>query len=125
MGNEDNRLKPVASRFIPWLKTQGFSRSHYVLIGLPDRLDFTLFGSTRVFIFVWEGVFISVLSGALRTSQKRTQLNLRKLQVSEAKFRRLVDSNIIGVIFLESPLKCCEVYTGRWVRRSSTSRRAW
>jgi hypothetical protein len=28
----NNRLKPVESSFIPWLKTQGFSLSHYVLI---------------------------------------------------------------------------------------------
>jgi hypothetical protein len=39
----NNRLKPVESSFIPWLKTQGFSLSHYVLIGKFPNLSIKLF----------------------------------------------------------------------------------
>ncbi|MEH1797896.1 MAG: PAS domain S-box protein [Nostoc sp.] len=53
---------------------------------------------------LWLGLFvlvttvINLLNSELRTAKQHLQTSLQKLQVSEAKFRRLVESNIIGVI---------------------------
>ncbi|WP_051469917.1 PAS domain S-box protein [Fischerella sp. PCC 9605] len=62
-----------------------------------DPLSFS-----RLLIYILESILISVLCGALRTAQQRTQKSLNLLKVSEAKFRRLVDSNIIGVVFADT-----------------------
>ncbi|MBD0389633.1 MAG: PAS domain S-box protein, partial [Nostoc sp. C3-bin3] len=52
----------------------------------------------RLGLFVLVTILISLLNSELRTAKQHLQMSLQKLQVSEAKFRRLVDSNIIGVI---------------------------
>ncbi len=52
----------------------------------------------RLGLFVLVTTLISLLNSELRTAKQHLQMSLQKLQVSEAKFRRLVDSNIIGVI---------------------------
>jgi PAS domain S-box-containing protein len=52
----------------------------------------------RLGLFVLVTILISLLNSELRTAIQHLQMSLQKLQVSEAKFRKLVDSNIIGVI---------------------------
>lgn len=52
----------------------------------------------RLGLFVLVTTFISLLNSELRTAKQHLQMSLQKLQASEAKFRRLVESNIIGVI---------------------------
>ncbi|HEY9611570.1 DUF4118 domain-containing protein, partial [Allocoleopsis sp.] len=52
----------------------------------------------RFTVLILVALMIGLLSAALRTAQERTQVSLQRLQASEVKFRRLVESNIIGVI---------------------------
>ncbi|QLE50190.1 PAS domain S-box protein [Nostoc sp. C057] len=52
----------------------------------------------RLGLFVLVTTFITLLNSELRTAKQHLQMSLQKLKVSEAKFRRLVESNIIGVI---------------------------
>ncbi len=52
----------------------------------------------RLGLFVLVTTFISLLNSELRTAKQHLQMSLQKLQVSEARFTRLVESNIIGVI---------------------------
>ncbi|MFS0517488.1 PAS domain S-box protein [Nostoc sp. UIC 10607] len=48
--------------------------------------------------FMLVTTLITLLNSELRTAKQHLQMSLQKLQVSEARLRRLVDSNIIGVI---------------------------
>ncbi|MCC5599201.1 hybrid sensor histidine kinase/response regulator [Nostoc favosum] len=59
-----------------------------------DNLD----SIVRLGLFMLVTTLISLLTSELRTAKQHLQMSLQKLQVSEAKFRRLVESNIIGVI---------------------------
>lgn len=64
---------------------------------------FSLFGASldsivRLGLFVLVTILINLLNSELRTAKQHLQMSLQKLQVSEARFRRLVESNIIGVI---------------------------
>jgi K+-sensing histidine kinase KdpD len=59
-----------------------------------DNLD----SIVRLGLFMLVTILISLLTSELRTTKQHLQMSLQKLQVSEAKFRRLVESNIIGVI---------------------------
>ena len=52
----------------------------------------------RLGLFVLVTILISLLNSKLHTAKQHLQMSLQKLQVSEARFRRLVESNIIGVI---------------------------
>jgi PAS domain-containing protein len=52
----------------------------------------------RLGLFVLVTTFISLLNSELRTAKQHLQISLQKLEVSEAKLRRLVKSNIIGII---------------------------
>jgi PAS domain S-box-containing protein len=72
--------------------------ANYFFIDSPHQLSLHLAGSSRIFLFILEGILMSALCGGLRTAQQRTEQSLHKLQASEAKFRRLAESNIIGVI---------------------------
>ncbi|MBG1240586.1 hybrid sensor histidine kinase/response regulator [Nostoc sp. NZL] len=48
--------------------------------------------------FMLVTALMTLLNSELRTAKQHLQMSLQKLQVSEARLRRLVDSNIIGVI---------------------------
>jgi PAS domain S-box-containing protein len=52
----------------------------------------------RLGMFVLVAIIISSLNSGLRTAKQRLELSMKKLQASEARFRRLAESNIIGVI---------------------------
>lgn len=49
-------------------------------------------------VFLLVTILISSLSSKLRTAKKQLEVSLHSLQASESRFRRLVESNIIGVI---------------------------
>ncbi|BAY08460.1 multi-sensor hybrid histidine kinase [Calothrix sp. NIES-2098] len=70
----------------------------YFFLEPVGSLSLTFASGTRVALFVLEGCLISVLVGSLRIAQQQTKESLCQLKASEAKFRRLIDSNIIGVI---------------------------
>ena len=53
--------------------------------------------TVRLSLFVLEGVLISILCGALRTANQRLEVSLRKLQVSEQRYRRLIDTANEGI----------------------------
>lgn len=58
----------------------------------------TLPAAIRMALFVLQGGLISMLVGSLRIAQRRTKESLRQLEASEGKFRRLADSNVVGVV---------------------------
>ncbi|HIK03722.1 MAG TPA: PAS domain S-box protein [Trichormus sp. M33_DOE_039] len=66
-------------------------------------LNLTVASGARMGLFVFQGCLISVLVGSLRIAQQQSRQNLEQLQQTEARLRRLVDSNIIGVI-------SCDIY---------------
>ncbi|MEH1947868.1 MAG: PAS domain S-box protein [Nostoc sp.] len=49
-------------------------------------------------LFVLVTIIINLLNSELRTAKQHLQTSLQKLQVSEARLKKLVESNIIGVI---------------------------
>ncbi|MEC4815391.1 MAG: PAS domain S-box protein [Scytonema sp. PMC 1069.18] len=55
----------------------------------------------RLGMFVFVSILISSLNSGLRTAKQRLEISMQKLLESEARCRRLVDSNIIGVIVAE------------------------
>lgn len=66
-------------------------------------LSLTLASGTRMLLFVLQGCLISVLVGSLRVAQRQSKQSLKQLQQTEVRLRRLVDSNIIGVV-------SCDIY---------------
>ncbi|MEH2325477.1 MAG: ATP-binding protein [Nostoc sp.] len=52
----------------------------------------------RLGLFMLVTIVISLLTSELHTAKQHLQMSLQKLEVSDAKFKRLVDSNMIGVI---------------------------
>ncbi|WP_242072058.1 PAS domain S-box protein [Nostoc sp. FACHB-110] len=55
----------------------------------------------RLSLFVLVATLMSILSSELRDAKQRLEVSLQKLNATEAKFRSLVDANIIGVIFAD------------------------
>lgn len=52
----------------------------------------------RLGVFVMAAILINSLNAAQRSAQRRAEANLQALQESEARFGRLAESNIIGMI---------------------------
>ncbi|MEH1867574.1 MAG: PAS domain S-box protein [Nostoc sp.] len=72
--------------------------SYFFLEPVFSLLVASLDNIRRLGLFVLVTTFISLLNSELRTAKQHFQMSLQKSKVSEAKFRRLVESNIIGVI---------------------------
>ncbi|WP_292711565.1 MULTISPECIES: ATP-binding protein [unclassified Nostoc] len=72
--------------------------SYFFLEPVFSLLVASLDSIIRLGLFVVVTTFISIVNSELRTAKQHLQMSLQKLQVSEAKFRKLVESNIIGVI---------------------------
>lgn len=53
--------------------------------------------SLRLIVFSFVTILISLLNKKLHESQRYLQQNIKKLKISEQRFSKLVDSNIIGV----------------------------
>ena len=76
--------------------------SDYFFLSPTYSFSVASFGKgLRLGLFMIEGLSISLLSAALQTAKQQTERNARQLQQSEARFRRLAESNIIGVIFAD------------------------
>jgi PAS domain S-box-containing protein len=56
----------------------------------------------RLSLFILVATFITLLSSELHHARQRLEASLQRLHTSEAKFRRLVDANIIGVIVADT-----------------------
>ncbi|MEH2207468.1 MAG: PAS domain S-box protein [Nostoc sp.] len=72
--------------------------SYFFLEPVFSLLVASLDNILRLGLFVLVTTIINLLNSELRTAKQHLQKSLQKLQVSEARFRRLVESNIIGVI---------------------------
>lgn len=72
--------------------------ANYFFIDPLFTLDLTFAGSIRMLLFILQGGLISGLVGSLRLAQRQTKESLHQLQASEGKFRRLADSNTVGVV---------------------------
>ena len=72
--------------------------ANYWFIDPLLSLDLTFAGGIRMLLFVLQGALISWLVGSLRLAQRQTKESLRQLQTSEGKFRRLADSETVGVV---------------------------
>ncbi|MBH8566020.1 PAS domain S-box protein [Nostoc sp. CENA67] len=59
---------------------------------------YTLDSKLRLALFMVVTTIISWLNSELRTAKQCLEINIQKLQASEARFRRLVESDIIGMI---------------------------
>ncbi len=72
--------------------------SYFFLEPVFSLLVANLDSIVRLGLFVLVTTFISLLNSELRTAKQHLQMSLQKLQVSEDRFKSLVESNIIGVI---------------------------
>ncbi|MDZ8094843.1 MAG: PAS domain S-box protein [Nostoc sp. DedQUE05] len=72
--------------------------SYFFLEPVFSLLVVSLDNILRLCLFVLVTTIINLLNSELRTAKQHLQTSLQKLQVSEARFKRLVESNIIGVI---------------------------
>ncbi|MHC5768190.1 MAG: PAS domain S-box protein [Nostoc sp.] len=72
--------------------------SYFFLEPVFSLLVASLDNILRLGLFVLVTTIINLLNLELRTAKQHLQMTLQKLQLSETKFRRLVESNIIGVI---------------------------
>jgi len=71
--------------------------SAYFFVDPKYSLALTLSGSVRVFLFVVEGILVSVLCGALRTANRRFEVSLMKLRASEERYRRIINTAHEGI----------------------------
>jgi PAS domain S-box-containing protein len=55
----------------------------------------------RLGLFVLVTLLMSLLTSELRTARQRLEVSMQKQQASEARFRRLAESNVIGIIVTE------------------------
>ncbi|YAF98489.1 MAG: PAS domain S-box protein [Nodularia sp. CChRGM 3473] len=55
----------------------------------------------RLSVFIMVTILISLLNAELHHAKQRLEMGMQKLQASEAKFKRLAESNIIGVILAD------------------------
>ncbi|MGJ5631541.1 PAS domain-containing sensor histidine kinase [Nostoc sp. CALU 1950] len=72
--------------------------SYFFLEPVFSLLVANLDNMLRLGLFVVVTTIINLLNSELRTAKQHLQTSLQKLQVSEARFTRLIESNIIGVI---------------------------
>lgn len=75
-----------------------FAISYFFLDPVFSLFIYSLDAKLRLGLFVLVATLISFLNSELRRAKQRLEVNIRKLQVSEARFRHLAESNIIGVI---------------------------
>jgi K+-sensing histidine kinase KdpD len=71
--------------------------STYFFLSPIYSLSLNLVTGTRLSLFLLEGVLISALSQALRVAKQRVERALSKLQSSEERYRRLVDTANEGI----------------------------
>ncbi|MBH8573881.1 PAS domain S-box protein [Nostocaceae cyanobacterium CENA369] len=72
--------------------------SYFFLEPVFSFFIYSLDSKCRLGLFVMVATLISWLNSALRTAKQRLEESMQQLQASEAKFRCLVESDIIGTI---------------------------
>ncbi|MBH8553225.1 PAS domain S-box protein [Nostocaceae cyanobacterium CENA357] len=73
----------------------------YFLIDPVFSLVVDLSSLVRLGLFVLVTFIMSLLTSELRTTKQRLEVSIQKQQASEARFRRLAESNVIGIIVAE------------------------
>ncbi len=73
----------------------------YFLIDPIFSLVVDLSSLVRLGLFVLVTFIMSLLTSELRTAKQRLEVSIQKQQASEARFRRLAESNVIGIIVAE------------------------
>jgi PAS domain S-box-containing protein len=76
--------------------------STYFFIPPTYSLSLSLISGSRLSLFLLEGVLISALSGALRAAKQRVERGLSRLQSSEERYRRLVDTANEGIWVIQA-----------------------
>ena len=71
--------------------------SNYFFIEPKYSLALALPSSVRLSLFVLQGIVFSAVCEALRTGNRRLELSLLKLQASEKRYRRLIDTAYEGI----------------------------
>lgn len=71
--------------------------SNYFFIAPKYSLALDLPNSVRLSLFVLQGIVFSALCEALRSGNRRLEMSLLKLQVSEKRYRRLIDTAYEGI----------------------------
>jgi len=71
--------------------------SNYFFIDPKYSLALALPSSVRLSLFLLQGIVFSVLCEALRTGNRRLEVSLLKLQASEKRYRRLIDTAYEGI----------------------------
>ncbi len=75
--------------------------STYFFIYPTYSLHHDVSDNLRVSLFLVEGILISALCETLRATNRRLEVNLRKLRVSEERYRRLIDTAYEGIWILD------------------------
>ena len=76
--------------------------SAYLFIPPAFSLRLNLSDGTRLLLFVLEGVLISILCGSLRTAKQRAEVSLLKVQKSEKRYSRLIDTAYEGIWIIDA-----------------------
>jgi PAS domain S-box-containing protein len=71
--------------------------SNYFFIDPKYSLALALPSSVRLSLFMLQGIVFSAVCEALRTGNRRLELSLLKLQASEKRYRRLIDTAYEGI----------------------------
>ncbi|AFY34389.1 PAS domain S-box protein [Calothrix sp. PCC 7507] len=79
--------------------------SHYFFLAPTHHLTINLPNLVRLGLFASQGLLFSFLCEALRTAKRRTEVNLQKLKVSEARFRLALTSSDIFVFQQDRDLR--------------------
>ncbi|MBD2207273.1 PAS domain S-box protein [Calothrix sp. FACHB-1219] len=74
------------------------SVAYFFLEPISSPLIYSFDSLLRLILFVLVTTLISWLNSQLRSAKCRLEQSLQQLQASEARFRRLAESNIIGVV---------------------------
>ncbi len=76
--------------------------SSYFFIYPTYSLVVDLSDILRLSVFVLEGILISALCEALRNTNRRLEVSVRKFQASEERYRRLIDTAYEGIWILDA-----------------------
>ncbi|MEW6496469.1 MAG: PAS domain S-box protein [Cyanobacteriota bacterium] len=76
--------------------------STYFFIAPTHSLVIAPGNIVRLILFILEGILISLLCEALRTSNQRLEVSVQQLRASEERYRRLIDTAYEGIWMLDT-----------------------